>query len=74
MIDKIEYGNRSKAMNKLRVPPLGTQSLDWSSLIGGWLMGIILVCLLVAFVMRESNRHTSKELYAYAIIMQLVFD
>ena len=58
MIDKIEYGNRSKAMSKLRVPPLGTQSLDWSSLIGGWLMGIIFVCLLVAFVMRESCEHT----------------
>lgn len=41
MIDKLEKGNRSKAMNRLRVPPLGKKDKrsHWATLRAGWLMG-----------------------------------
>lgn len=53
MINKIEGGNRSKAMNKLRVPPLNTRAIDRSSLFGGWLMGVIFILLVTAVIMCE---------------------
>ena len=49
MIEKIEGGDRSKAMNKLRVPPLESKDVrsHWATLRAGWLMGLIFVSLFV---------------------------
>ena len=49
MIDKLEKGNRSKAMNRLRVPPLGKKDKrsHWATLRAGWLMGFIFVSIVV---------------------------
>ena len=49
MINKLENGNRSKAMNRLRVPPLGKKDKrsHFATLRAGWLMGIIFVSILV---------------------------
>ena len=49
MIDKLENGNRSKAMNRLRVPPLGKKDKrsHWVTLRAGWLMGVIFVSIIV---------------------------
>ena len=49
MIDKLENGNRSKAMNRLRVPPLGKKDKrsHWATLRAGWLMGFIFVSIFV---------------------------
>ena len=60
MIEKLEDGNRSRAMNRLRVPPLnerdkGSQFSSWKT---GLFMGIILVTLFiigVAFAYRPLN-------------------
>lgn len=52
MIDKLEDGNRSKAMNKLRVPPLEAKDVrsHWVTLRTGWLMGVIFVSVVVVIV------------------------
>ena len=60
MIEKLEDGNRSKAMNRLRVPPLESRGRrsQWVSLRTGWLMGIIFISILVigvAVFFRPSN-------------------
>ncbi len=49
MIDKLENGNRSKAMNALRVPPLESKDVrsHWYTLRAGWLMGVIFVSVIV---------------------------
>ncbi len=49
MIEKLEEGDRSKAMNKLRVPPLEMKDVrsHWATLRAGWLMGLIFVSLFV---------------------------
>ena len=50
MIDRLENGNRGRAMAKLRVPPLGGDSSQWVSLFTGWSMGVIFVCCIIAAV------------------------
>ena len=52
MIDKLEDGNRSKAMNTLRVPPLEDKDVrsHWATLRAGWLMGVIFVSIVVVLV------------------------
>lgn len=52
MIDKLEDGNRRKAMNRLRVPPLESKDVrsHWVTLSTGWLMGFIFVSLIVILV------------------------
>lgn len=52
MIDKLEDGNRSKAMNRLRVPPLESKDLrsHWVTLLTGCLMGFVFVSLVVNLV------------------------
>lgn len=57
MIEKIELGNRSRAMNRLRVPPLESrgQASHWSTLLAGWLMGVLFLMIVVnvvAFALR----------------------
>ena len=49
MIEKIERGDRTKAMNNLRVPPLESKDKrsHWVTLRAGWFMGIIFVSLVV---------------------------
>ncbi len=49
MIEKMEDGNRSKAMNRLRVPPLESKDIrsHWATLRAGWFMGIIFVSFFV---------------------------
>ena len=49
MINKLEDGNRSKAMNRLRVPPLEAKDVrsHWATLRAGWLMGVIFVSFFV---------------------------
>lgn len=60
MIDKLEDGDRSKAMNQLRVPPLEAKDVrsHWVTLRAGWMMGVIFVSVivvLVAIVLRPGN-------------------
>ena len=60
MIEKLEDGNRSRAMNRLRVPPLEEKGVSsgWVWWRTGLLMGIVLVMLFVigvAFIYRPSN-------------------
>lgn len=60
MIDKIEHGNRSKAMNRLRVPPLESKDTrsHWATLRAGWLMGVIfvsVVVIIVGVILRPAN-------------------
>lgn len=52
MIDKLEDGNRSKAMNTLRVPPLESRDVrsHWATLRAGWYMGVIFVAIIVLSV------------------------
>lgn len=52
MIDKLEDGQRRKAMNRLRVPPLESRSQrsHWVTLRAGLFMGIILVSIIVVGV------------------------
>ncbi len=52
MIDKLEGGNRSKAMNRLRVPPLEHrgQRSHWVTLRTGWLMGVVFLAIFVVGV------------------------
>lgn len=52
MIDKLEDGNRSKAMKTLRVPPLESKDVrsHWVTLRAGWLMGVIFVSVVVILV------------------------
>lgn len=52
MIDKLEDGNRSKAMNKLRVPPLEKRDVrsHWVTLTTGCFMGFIFVSIIVNIV------------------------
>ena len=57
MIEKLEDGNRSRAMNRLRVPSLESSSTSspWVSFKTGYFMGMMLVALLaviVAFALR----------------------
>ena len=49
MIDKLEGGNRSKAMNRLRVPPLEAKDVrsHWVTLRAGWLMGVVFFSIIV---------------------------
>ena len=53
MIDKLEDGNRSKAMNRLRVPPLELRDMrsHWITLSAGLLMGALAVMIVVAIVL-----------------------
>ena len=60
MIDKLEDGNRSRAMNRLRVPPLDEKDISsgWVWWWTGLYMGIMLVTIFViglAFVYRPLN-------------------
>ena len=60
MIEKLEDGNRSRAMNRLRVPPLESsgRSSPWVAFKSGYFMGMMLVALLVvvvAFALRPLN-------------------
>ena len=52
MIDKLEDGNRSKAMNTLRVPPLEKRDVrsHWITFMTGLLMGTIAIAVVVAMV------------------------
>jgi len=52
MIDKLEDGNRSKAMNTLRVPPLEKRDLrsHWITFLTGLMMGAIAIAVVVALV------------------------
>ena len=49
MIEKMERGNRSKAMNTLRVPPLESRDVrsQWVALRTGWLMGLLTISFFV---------------------------
>lgn len=53
MIDKLEDGNRSKAMNTLRVPPLEKRDVrsHWVTWLAGLLMGALAVMSVVAVVL-----------------------
>lgn len=53
MIDKLEDGNRSKAMNTLRVPPLESRDVrsHWVTLVTGCLMGALVIMVIVAIVL-----------------------
>ena len=53
MIEKLEDGNRSKAMNRLRVPPLEARDVrsHWITLVAGCLMGALAVLVVVAIVL-----------------------
>ena len=59
MIDKLENGNRSKAMNRLRVPPLGKKDKrsHWVTLRAGWLMGVIFVSIIVLILGAVFGHH-----------------
>ncbi|XP_022106276.1 xenotropic and polytropic retrovirus receptor 1 homolog [Acanthaster planci] len=46
-INDLEEGNRQKAMNKLRVPPLGAKGTNWTTFRMGLFSGIFLVLLLL---------------------------
>ena len=50
MIEKLEKGNRGRAMKKLRVPPLGEPESLWVTFRAGLLMGIIAMCVIVGCV------------------------
>ena len=52
MIENLEGGDRSKAMNRLRVPPLEARDKrsSWVTLRTGWLMGVIFVSIIVVGV------------------------
>ncbi len=52
MIDKLEDGNRSKAMKTLRVPPLENRDVrsHWVTLRVGLLLGMVLVSVIVVLV------------------------
>lgn len=53
MIDRLEDGNRSKAMNRLRVPPLESRDVrsHWVTLVAGCLLGALAVMVVVAIVL-----------------------
>ncbi|XP_038063830.1 xenotropic and polytropic retrovirus receptor 1 homolog [Patiria miniata] len=46
-INDLEEGNRQKAMNKLRVPPLGAKGTNWTTFRMGLFSGIFLVLLML---------------------------
>ena len=52
MIQSLEKGNRTKAMNRLRVPPLGSEHKysHWSSYFAGLFCGILLLSAIVACI------------------------
>lgn len=52
MIEKLEDGNRRKAMNRLRVPPLESKDVrsHWATLRAGWFMGVIFVSIFVVIL------------------------
>lgn len=65
MIQTLEKGDRSKAMNRLRVPPLGTENKrsHWTSCIAGLFCGILLLSIVVvciAFAMWPSKDYSSR--------------
>ncbi|XP_071947796.1 xenotropic and polytropic retrovirus receptor 1 homolog [Antedon mediterranea] len=50
-INELEGGNRQKAMNKLRVPPLKAPKMNWSTMRVGFFSGIFLVlCIVIVLV------------------------
>ncbi|XP_033105651.1 xenotropic and polytropic retrovirus receptor 1 homolog [Anneissia japonica] len=50
-INELEGGNRQKAMNKLRVPPLKAPKMNWSTMRVGFFSGIFLVlCIIIILV------------------------
>lgn len=60
MIDSLEHGNRSKAMNQLRHPPLDAKDVrsHWATLRAGWLMGFIflsIIILVLGVIFRPSD-------------------
>lgn len=82
MIDKLEDGNRSKAMNTLRVPPLESKDVrsHWVTLRAGWFMGVIFVSVVVILVAialrpRDSWDHVTPTLRGLRVgfIMSLWF-
>ena len=52
MIQSLERGDRTKAMNRLRVPPLGSEHKHshWSSYFAGQFFGILLLSAVVACI------------------------
>lgn len=64
MIQTLEEGDRSKAMKRLRVPPLGTEKTShWTSCATGLFCGILLLSIVVvciAFVMWPSEEYSSR--------------
>jgi hypothetical protein len=50
MINQLESGNRGRAMSKLRVPPLGTETSHWNSYKSGLLMGMMFICIIVGLI------------------------
>ncbi|XP_071802189.1 xenotropic and polytropic retrovirus receptor 1 homolog [Asterias amurensis] len=46
-INDLEEGNRQKAMNKLRVPPLGAKSTNWTTFRMGLFTGIFVVLIVL---------------------------
>ncbi|XP_030853234.1 xenotropic and polytropic retrovirus receptor 1 homolog [Strongylocentrotus purpuratus] len=49
-INELEAGNRQRAMSKLRVPPLGAKSINWTTFRVGLFLGIFTVLCFVAAV------------------------
>ncbi len=66
MIDKLEDGNRSKAMNTLRVPPLESRDLrsHWITLAAGILMGGLAVASVVSIVLFVLYREDLQDHYS----------
>ena len=64
MIQTLEQGDRSKAMRRLRVPPLGTEkSSHWTSCTTGLFCGIFLLSIVVvciAFAMWPSEHYSNQ--------------
>ncbi|KAK3087846.1 hypothetical protein FSP39_011436 [Pinctada imbricata] len=58
----LEGGNRSKAMKRLRVPPLGDRQNPWTTFRVGLFMGFFIVLVVCILIKGFTGSYTTKEL------------
>ncbi|KAK7448389.1 hypothetical protein BaRGS_00040117, partial [Batillaria attramentaria] len=74
---ELEGGDRSKAMKRLRVPPLGDQQHPWTNFKTGFCLGMFLVMVVVIILSANFLRHSSDwqpALRMYRGMFLVIFD